>query len=74
VSLVWLIPSSLAVLAAALVVAGARSVRIEVVALTRELRGVALLRERAEALRIESRRTARAAEMARDSLGPPTHR
>ncbi len=70
-SLVWLIPSTLAVVAAALLVGVSQAVRSEVVALSEEQRGLVALRDRARMVQAESRRTARAAALTFDSLTPP---
>jgi hypothetical protein len=71
VSPVWLIPCTLAVLAAVVVVMATRSVRSEVAALSEQIRGLALIRDRARALQLESERTARVAELTLDALAPP---
>jgi hypothetical protein len=71
VSPVWLIPCTLAVVTAVVLVAITRAVRSELAVLSEHLRGLSRLRDRAHAVRIESERTARATELTLEALVPP---
>jgi hypothetical protein len=71
VSPVWLLPCTLTVLAAGVLVAVERALRSELAALSEQVRGLSLLRERALAVQVESERTARAAALTLDTLAPP---
>jgi hypothetical protein len=71
VSPVWLIPCTLAVVAAVVLVTITRAVRSELAVLSEHLRGLSRLRDRARAVQLESERMARAAELTLDALLPP---
>ena len=68
---VWLLPCTLAAIAAVVLVVTAHAVRSELAALSEQLRGLSQLRERAHAVQAEAERTARAAELTLDALAPP---
>jgi hypothetical protein len=70
VSPVWLVPCTLAVIAALALIASARAVRSEAALLSEDLVGLAHLRDRARALQAESERTAHAADLASEALAP----
>ena len=69
---VWLIPCTLTVVAAVVLVTMTRAVRSELAVLSEHLRGLSRLRDRVRAVQIESERTARAAELTLDALVPPS--
>jgi len=71
VSPVWLLPCTLAVIAAVVLATTARAVRSELAALDDQIEGLSRLRERIRALQLEAERTGRATERTLDTLVPP---
>ena len=71
---VWLVPCTLAVVAAVVLVASSRALRSELTALSEQLRDLSQLREQAHAVREASERTGMTATRthdALDALAPP---
>ncbi len=73
-SLVWLIPSGLALVAAVAMVWAARAMAAEVARLDRSLVRLRPIHDGVRSVRQELGRTARATQSTRDSLGQAPHR
>jgi hypothetical protein len=74
VSLIWLIPSVVAVVAAIVTAAAARSMQQEVAALEASLRHLQPMADQSRSVRQQVARTARGTDRTLDSLGAARHR